>query len=203
MQPRQAFFEGVPHAAVEAALVGLEQRRFPDGAIIIAEGDYRQEMYVLREGSAHVVLVDRKGDEHVVSTVHAGEAIGEMSLLTQSPASATVRAAEDVELLVLDAAGLDSLLESFPNLQRNVIATLSARLARVTRLTLRERPGRVMVFEDDGAPELLGFAVSASIAWHTRTPTLHVVVGSSPTQLAALATVAAEPPFRASRAGAD
>ena len=174
MQSPPAFFDGVAPEALEAALAGFESRRFPAGAIILAEGDYREEMYVLREGSAHVVLVDRKGVEHVVGTVRTGEAIGEMSLLTQSPASATVRAAEDVELLVLQGPELDALLDSSPELQRNVIATLSARLARVTRLSLHERPGRVIVLEDAGAPELLGPAVAASVAWHTRSPTLYV-----------------------------
>jgi predicted acylesterase/phospholipase RssA/CRP-like cAMP-binding protein len=177
MRSPPAFFDGVAPEALEAALAALEWRRFPAGAIILAEGDYREEMYVLRAGSAHVVLVDRKGVEHVVGTVQAGEAIGEMSLLTQSPASATVRAAEDVELLVLQGPELDALLDSFPELQRNVIATLSARLARVTRLSLHERPGRVIVLVDDGAPELLGPAVAASVAWHTRSPTLYVALG--------------------------
>ena len=110
MQRPPSFFEGVAADALDAALAKLEVRRFSAGAVIIAEGDYRGEMYVLRSGTADVVLVDRKGAEHVLSTVHPGEAIGEMSLLTENPGSATVRAAEDLELLVLEAGDLDACL---------------------------------------------------------------------------------------------
>src|SRR6266498_1590198 len=145
MQRTPSFFEGISPDAVEAALGGLERQRFAAGAAILAEGDYRGEMYVLRAGSADVVLVDRKGVEKVVSSIHPGETIGEMSLLTESPASATVRAAEDVELVVVGKSDLASLTEQLPELQQNLIAMLAARLARVTRLALHEQPGRLIV----------------------------------------------------------
>ncbi len=197
MQRTPSFFEGISPDAVEAALGGLERQRFAAGAAILAEGDYRGEMYVLRAGSADVVLVDRKGVEKVVSSIHPGETIGEMSLLTESPASATVRAAEDVELVVVGKSDLASLTEQLPGLQQNLIAMLAARLARVTRLALHEQPGRLIVLEDGGGPDWLGYTLAASVAWHTRGPTLHVVLGATPpTSLGTLPTLAAEPPFR-------
>ena len=200
MRATRSFFEGVPPDAAEAALETLDRRRFPAGTVIVAEGDYREEMYVLREGTAHIVLVDRKGAEHVVSTVDPGEAIGEMSLLTQTPASATVRAAEDVELAVVQGSQLEALLDALPQLQRNLLATLSARLARVTRLALHEQPGKLVIAEGADGEELLGHALAASIAWHTRGSTLHIVLGNPSPDLESLATVAPEPPFRGARA---
>ena len=200
MRATRSFFEEVPSDAVEAALATLERRRFPAGAVIVAEGEFREEMYVLCEGTADVILVDRRGVEHVVSAVHRGESIGEMSLLTQSAASATVRAAEDVELAVLHGPELEALLDALPQLQRNLLATLSERLARVTRLAVHEQPGRLVILEDAGAPDVLGFALACSVAWHTRSPTLHVVLGNPSLDLESLATVAPEPPFGGRRA---
>jgi NTE family protein len=200
MQARPSFFEGVPPEAVEDALAALEQRSFPAGAVIVAEGDYPEEMYVVRSGTADVLLVDRKGIEHVVSSVHPGEAIGEMSLLTETPASATVRAAEDVEPAVLQGAELEAMLDGIPQLQRNLLTTLSARLARVTRLAVHEQPGRLVILEGADAEELLGYALAASVAWHTRGRTLHVVLGDPPPVFAVPATLAPEPPFRGRRA---
>ena len=201
MQRMPSFWEGVPLDVVEAALAGLARQRFQAGTVIVAEGDYPAEMYVLRAGTADVVLVDRKGVENVVSTICPGETIGEMSLLTGSPASATVRAREDVELLVLNASDLEALTAGLPELQRNLIGMLSARLARVTRLALHEAPGRLIVIEDAGGPALLGFALAASMAWHTRGPTLHVVVATSVSDdLTDLVTLEAVPPFRGTRA---
>jgi NTE family protein len=200
MRPTRSFFEGVPPDAVEAALAALERRRFPVGAVIVAEGEFREEMYVLCEGTADVILVDRRGVEHVVSAVHRGESIGEMSLLTQGASSATVRAAEDVELAVLRGPELEALVDALPQLQRNLLATLSERLARVTRLAVHEQPGRLVILEDAGARDVLGFALACSVAWHTRSPTLHVVLGNPSLDLESLATVAPVPPFRGRRA---
>ncbi len=182
-------------------LAGLARQRFPAGAVILAEGDYRREMYVLSAGIAEVVLQDRHGVEHVVSTIHAGETIGEMSLLTRSPASATVRAGDDVELLVLPGDQLEALMGRFPELQHNVVATLSARLARVTRLAVHEQPGRLILLEHAGGPDLVGYALAASVAWHTRARTLHVVLAESHSaDLSAFASLVPEPPFRGTRA---
>ncbi len=201
MQRTPSLWEGVSVDAVEAALAGLARQRFQAGTVIVAEGDYPAEMYVLRAGTADVVLVDRKGVENVVSTIYPGETIGEMSLLTGSPASATVRAAEDVELIVLQESNLQALTAQFPVLQRNLIGMLSSRLARVTRLALHEQPGRLVLVEDGGGPDVLGFALAASIAWHTRGPTLHVVLGASPSKsLSSLVTLGPVPPFRGTRA---
>src|SRR5262245_1153055 len=193
MRGTPSFFAGVSADAVETALAGLVRRRFESGTEILAAGDYRGEMYVLRGGTAEVVLTNRSGAEHVVGRVHVGETIGEMSLLTGEPASATVRAAEDVEVIVLRAAQLEALIERVPQLQRNIIATLSARLARATQLALEEELGQVVLVEGGDGTNARGWALAASLAWHSRCPTLHLVLG-------ARGALAPEPPFRPTRA---
>ena len=51
MRATRSFFERVPPDAAEAALATLDRRRFAVGTVIVAEGDYLEEMYVLREGT--------------------------------------------------------------------------------------------------------------------------------------------------------
>jgi NTE family protein len=204
---RSSLFEGIPSMELDSALSGLERRRVGKGAVLAAEGDYLAEMYVLRSGSAEIAVCGRDGRAQVVARVGPGETIGEMSLLTREPASATVRVVDDVELLVLKDDDLEALMERLPWIPRNIIGILSARLTRMTRLVTNEPPGRVVALENHGAPELLGYALASSIAWHTRVPTLHALVSDHPpSALTALATMAVEPPFRPRRdlgAGAD
>jgi NTE family protein len=198
-------FDGIPSAEVDSALAGLDRRRMSKGAELAAEGDYLGEMYVLQSGKAEIAVSGHDGREQVVAQVGPGETIGEMSLLTREPASATVRAVDDVELLVLKDEDLQVLMERLPRIARNMIGILAARLTRMTRIAAHERAGRVVALGNRGAPELLGYALASSIAWHTRAPTLHAVVTDDPPPaLAALATTAVEPPFRPRRAvGAD
>jgi NTE family protein len=186
-------FVGIPSVELESALSGLEQRQLRKGAVLAAEGDYLAEMYVLRSGNADVTVDGHDGRPQVVAHVGPGDTVGEMSLLTGEPASATVRAVDDVELLVLKADDLEALTERLPRVQRNMIGILASRLTRMTRIAARERLGRVIALDNRAAPQLLGYALASSIAWHTRAPTLHVVVSDGPPPaLAALATVMSE-----------
>jgi NTE family protein len=197
-------FEGIPSAELDAALSDVERRTVRAGAVLAVEGDYLAEMYVLGSGSAEIAL---EGDREpqVVARIVPGETIGEMSLLTHAPASATVRATEDAELLVLREEDLQALMERLPAVPRNIIRILSTRLTRMTRLAARDRPAEVVALANRGAPELLGYALASSVAWHTRLPTLHVVVADDPSPaLEAFATGPFDPPIRRRRReGAD
>jgi CRP-like cAMP-binding protein len=76
----------------ELVASGVEVRRYGGGETLFSEGDAPDGLYLLRRGSA---MVSRRiaGREVVLSYLSAGNYVGEMALLTESPRSATVRAA--------------------------------------------------------------------------------------------------------------
>jgi NTE family protein len=170
------FFDGIRTEELEAVLQRLERRRYPAGAVVIAEGETNRELYIAQSGEAEVFVSDRSGVEHLVGRVGPGATIGEMSLFTGRPAVGTVRAAEDLDLLVLSAAEFERLGSTFPQVYRNLGIILSDRLALTNRLTLREEPGRLAVLEDVGAPTMLAYALACSVAWHTRASTLLLLI---------------------------
>jgi NTE family protein len=183
-----SLFDDVPQGELEEAFARLEVRRHAVGSVVIAEGDMLQELYIVRRGSADVFVADRQGVEHRVGQVAAGATLGEMSLLTAQPAAGTVRATEDVELLVIGKEEFDRLGARFPQIYRNVGSILAERLARTNRLALGEEPGRLAVLLDRGAPPLLGHAIASSVAWHTRSSSVLLVVTEQiPDELAPLA----------------
>ena len=190
-------FEGLSQGDFEHLLRVLEGRTFGSGEIVLAEGDDPHEMYVVQSGTADVFVTDRDGSEHLVGRVQAGTTLGEMSLFTEQPAAATVRASSDLEVLVLTENDLENIGATFPRIYRNLGAVLSERLARTNRRTLRKAAGRLTALHDHGAPPLLGYALACSIAWHTRASTLLVVVDDDPPEvLGTLATAKAGPDFR-------
>jgi len=181
----RTFFDGVPVEELEQLLAGLERRRVESGAVVVAEGDAPQELYVVQSGSAEVLVADEHGERRRVGHVAAGATLGEMSLFTGESASATVRATSDLELLVLGAAEFERLGERFPVVYRNLGSILSKRLAVVSRLAARDRLGRLTLLEDaDPTP---AWALACSLAWHTRRPTALAVVGEVPLELEPLA----------------
>lgn len=192
----RALFAGISTPDLERALGSLERRSFPSGAVVVAEGEDPGEIYVVLRGSVDVFVTDRTGSELFVGRISAGGTIGEMSMLTGEPAAGTVRATEPVEVVVLREAQFDELAEVFPRIYRNLVALLSYRLAKTNLLALGERPGRLIAIEGRDTPEQTAHALAASVAWHTRSPTLLVIVTDSPVDTAVSATRPADAPLR-------
>jgi NTE family protein len=163
-----SLFEGVPVDDVAAALAGLERRRFGAGSTVLVEGDYPGELYLVESGTADVFAVGRDGTEHHLASVGPRTTLGEMSLFTGRPASGTVRARTDLQVVVVTAQALERLGDRLPRLYRNLGAILADRLAAANRVSVGDRPGRMTVLIDRGAPSGLGPALAASLAWHTR-----------------------------------
>jgi hypothetical protein len=190
MKDVPAFFDGVEPEELKSLLGALPRRRFPVGSVLIAEGDSPREMYIAESGRADVLVADRHGHEHQVGRIVPGTAIGEMSLLTGQPAAGTVRAAEELEVLVLSRTELERVASRFPGIYRNVSAVLAERLAQTNRVSLHDLRGRLTVLKDSGGPPLLGYTLACSVAWHARSSTLLLVVGDDvPAELSALATL--------------
>jgi NTE family protein len=163
-----SLFEGVPVDEVAAALAGLERRRFGIGSTVLFEGDYPGELYLIERGTADVFVADRDGTEHHVARVGPKTTLGEMSLFTGRPASGTVRARTDLQVVVVSARALERLGDRLPRVYRNIGAILAERLAASNRLSVGDRSSRTTLLVDQGAPPELAPALAGSLAWHTR-----------------------------------
>jgi hypothetical protein len=100
---------------------------FKAGAPVIKEGEPGQEMFVVEAGSVEV-LRGNGPKEHRISLLEAGDFFGEMVLLDGQPRSASVRAATDCRLLVIDATTLDEMLRQYPEVAVRMLRNLAARL---------------------------------------------------------------------------
>ena len=81
-------------------LVKWRPKEIPEGSIIIKEGTTGDEMYLIETGRVEIYLI--RGDVVLLLTeLQESSFFGEMSILTDKPRSATVKAKTDVRLLVL------------------------------------------------------------------------------------------------------
>jgi NTE family protein len=186
-----ALFDGLPEDELAVILGELERRRYPAGSVVIAEGDRPNELYITQSGRAEVLITDRHGAIHQVARLRPGTPFGEMSLFTGQPAGSTVRATEDLEVLVMGGDEFERFADRHPRVYRNLGAILAERLNRTNRLAMQDAPGRLIVLRDWGAPPLVAFGLAASVAWHTRCPTLLLVIADEvPAELEALSGTA-------------
>ena len=184
-----SFFEGLSPEEHLRVLGRLKRRTFPTGSTLIVEGEERREIYIIEAGAALILVKDREGIEHTVNHVGPGATLGEVSFFSGQPASATVRAITDLDVFVLEGDQFNEIAEAFPRLYYNVGSILALRLARVSKRSVSSGAGRTSVLLDCGAPPLLGYALACSVVWHTRRPTLLLVVvdGSPAPELIGLA----------------
>ncbi len=106
----------------------MEEIKFKPGQVIIREGESGDLFYVITEGNAQVIIRDAGGDEIVLSEVGPGGFFGELSMLTNEPRSARVRALEHVTTLALERDEFFDFLRKHSNAAIGVLVELGGRL---------------------------------------------------------------------------
>lgn len=96
----------------------------PEGKVLTRQGERGREFFVLLEGTAEV---EKNGER--IRELGAGDFLGEIALVSQTPRTATVTATSPVQALVITDQAFGALLRHVPTLQRAVIEALAERLA--------------------------------------------------------------------------
>ena len=100
---------------------------FPEGKVLIKEGDSGREFFVLVEGSAEV---ERGGKK--VASIGGGDFFGEISLISKTPRNATITTTSPVRALVITDRAFRQLLDRSPTIAVSVLSALAERLAPTT-----------------------------------------------------------------------
>ena len=106
----------------------MEEIKFKPGQVIIREGESGDLFYIITEGNAQVLIRDAGGDEIVLSEVGPGGFFGELSMLTNEPRSARVRALDHVTTLALERDEFFDFLRKHSNAAIDVLIELGGRL---------------------------------------------------------------------------
>jgi CRP-like cAMP-binding protein/Zn-dependent protease len=104
-------FEDLPVDVLDEVAGRVRLLAAARGQPIVRQGARADAFYVVRRGALHVVEEDpERGTERVLRTLGPGESFGELGLLEAAPRQATVRAAEESQLFVMDKGTFDELL---------------------------------------------------------------------------------------------
>ena len=102
---------------------------FPAGATVIEEGRPGKLMYVVKSGTADILVGGK-----VVATVGPGEVFGELSLIDDQARSAAVVARTDCELIAVDERRFLFLVQQTPYFAIQVMRVLAERLRRMNEI---------------------------------------------------------------------
>lgn len=102
-------------------------KEYARGTVLFHEGDPGREMFVVQAG--RVTITRGSGPrEKVLAVLGQGEFLGEMSILTNKPRSATATIAEDARLLVIDPRTFESMIRANAEIAVRMIKKLADRL---------------------------------------------------------------------------
>ncbi|MEO1270248.1 MAG: cyclic nucleotide-binding domain-containing protein, partial [Myxococcota bacterium] len=134
----------------------IHLRRVPAGETILSDLDHsRQALFLIVNGSVDVLRRNEDGTRTYLAELSRGEFFGEFQLLTGRSRQALVRAANTVDLLVLDKDVITDLAEESPDIWKvlwdfyhaRLLNNLLAGSSLFRSMSVRERDRIVHLFE--------------------------------------------------------
>jgi len=117
---------------VRSRLHSVAERTFKAGDVVFREGDFPDRLYLIGRGEAEVMKETRGGPPAVLARLGPGEFFGEIGIMANTPRSATVRAATDLETLSIHRDNFAPLLSYLPSWKERVFDDYRRRAARGT-----------------------------------------------------------------------
>jgi type IV pilus assembly protein PilB len=112
----------------------LKTAEFPPAEVIVREGAPGVSMYIIKSGLVEVRKKDpATGIDFLVAQLSEGAAVGEMSLLTGKPRSATVTTVHPTVVFTLTRADFRNLLTQHPEISLGLARILAERLEDATK----------------------------------------------------------------------
>lgn len=123
-------------AIMEDLKEGLELVTLEGGETLFRQGGLPEAVYILTSGRLRVVVEGEDGAERMLYEVGSGETVGELSLFTDTPQSATVYAVRNSQLVRVSREDFFRLIEIHPSSMMKLSRII------VDRLKLPDAAGR-------------------------------------------------------------
>jgi CRP-like cAMP-binding protein len=132
-------FRDIDQARLKLLAFTSERVQFATGQRFFSQGDAADAAYVILEGRADVTLNTPTG-EIKVAELARNALVGEMGILSDSPRSATITAAEATTALRIDKRVFLELLTQFPQMSLAIMREIASRLEKTNaQLVARSR----------------------------------------------------------------
>lgn len=120
-------FKSLDEAARKELLESAFVMQYDPGEMILREGDPGDTMFLVMEGTVRVHTCAVQGGELQLAELGRGACIGEVSVLTGSPRTATVDAVDAVTCAVLARHRVERVLDAHPRVRELLEALVEGR----------------------------------------------------------------------------
>lgn len=128
-------FQGITPQEYGQIEEAAKTRFIKKNTLIFSQGDENNSMYIIKEGSVDVSLLTESGKELILSSLHAGDYFGELSLLDGSPISANITSTSECVLIAIHKNDFFNILKNNTDLLNNVVNHLCDKIRQLTEKT--------------------------------------------------------------------
>jgi CRP/FNR family transcriptional regulator, cyclic AMP receptor protein len=125
---------GVSAEDVRRLVAVAQLRTFRRGQVVFHDDDPADALHLVVRGHFAVRVTTAAGEPVLVAIIGAGDAFGELALVSDSRRGATVQAFSDGETLALHRDAFEALRRARPQVDRSLAVLLAERLRRVNEL---------------------------------------------------------------------
>lgn len=123
-----ALFQGLSEQQLVEINQSLHRKHYPSGTNVISVETPGDIIFIILSGTVKIKVDQADGTEVIIALLGAGEIVGELSVIDSSGRSADVLTQEESTLLWLDRGSFERLLETNPQVTRNLLKILSRRV---------------------------------------------------------------------------
>jgi CRP/FNR family cyclic AMP-dependent transcriptional regulator len=132
-------FDGLKTNEIKSVAKHLSFTELNKDEILFKEGEKGDCVCFVVEGTLDVIKQSLTGESIIITALHRGRSIGEMSVIDDFPRSATVKARTQVKLVILTRKSFDLVLEENPQVGIKILK----RISRLLSLNLRKTSSRL------------------------------------------------------------
>ncbi len=147
-----SYFSQLPQEDILAIQKNALKRKFNAEQIVVMEGEKNGGLYVVESGWLKVSKMSMSGREQVLNFLGPGDVFNAIAVFTDHPNQASVIALEDSVVWWIDQNTITELIQTYPDLAKQVIADLASRILHLVSLvedlslrTIESRLARILV----------------------------------------------------------
>ena len=167
MRQLPSFLGSLEPAALALLLPQLEWVEIAGGQALMTQGEPGDAMYMLVSGRLRAYIAADDGEQRAVREISRGQVVGEMSLYTDEPRSATLVAIRDSVLVRLGKAQFKHLISVSPQVSVSLTRQIIERLQTEGQRSLMDRPVTISLVPVSEGLDLAGFAEHLAAALRT------------------------------------
>jgi signal transduction histidine kinase len=119
-------------------LDGATYRRLKKDELLVGQGELTHKFWILMQGSLRLSAKDNGGREQSLFDMQPGGSFGEIPLVANMAAPASMRALEPAELLELSEEHFWRLMTVCPEVRREILGNMARRLAKAQNATFQQ-----------------------------------------------------------------